>query len=241
MVQALRAVIVDVDGTLYDLARVRRRMAWRLLRFSACRPREGWKTIRALRAFRMAQERMRPGAGGSVSPAQDPGEPGSQAEWAAKLSGYPADFIRRCAAKWMDCEPLEAVAEARLPGVAEFLFWANEIGLPVAAASDYDPRAKLRALGFERQITAAVWAQQAEIGAFKPSPRLLLAAASKLGVRPAEALYVGDRQEVDGAAAQAAGMPVIVLAAGRGWREVRDRVAAAIAPDRSEVFVGDRL
>jgi beta-phosphoglucomutase-like phosphatase (HAD superfamily) len=226
----LRGVIVDVDGTLYDLARVRRRMAWRLLRFALGRPRPGWRTVCALRSFRQAQERMRPDAGGSIKMAAS-----AQADVASKLSGLPADFIRACAARWMDREPLDAVAKARLPGVAEFFSWANGIGLPVAAASDYDPREKLRALGLEGHLKAVVWAQQAEAGAFKPDPRVLLSATRRLGVSPEEALYVGDREDVDGAAARAAGMPVFVLGAGRGWREVKSSVEAAIAARTAEI------
>jgi phosphoglycolate phosphatase/putative hydrolase of the HAD superfamily len=175
---------------------------------------------------------MRPGAGDSIKMAAT-----AQADVASKLSGLPADLIRACAARWMDREPLDAVAKARLPGVAEFFSWANEIGLPVAAASDYDPREKLRALGLNGRLKAVVWAQQAEVGAFKPDARVLLAAARRLGVMPEEALYVGDREDVDGAAARAAGMQALVLGAGRGWREVKRSVEAAIASGAAEIPV----
>jgi hypothetical protein len=44
-------VIVDVDETLYELGRVRRRIPWRMVQFGLGRLWEGWRTIRALRAF----------------------------------------------------------------------------------------------------------------------------------------------------------------------------------------------
>jgi len=47
----------------------------------------------------------------------------------------------------------------------------------------------------------------------KPFPDPLLAAAARLGVKPASALYVGD-DERDVQAARAAGMPVVVAAYG---------------------------
>jgi len=47
--RTLGGVIVDVDGMLYDLGRLR--MAWRMVQFGLGRPWEGWRTIRALRAF----------------------------------------------------------------------------------------------------------------------------------------------------------------------------------------------
>jgi FMN phosphatase YigB (HAD superfamily) len=211
----LKAVIVDVDGTLYALDRVRRQMAGRLMRFAAFHPFRGWKTIRALKAFREAQERMR-----------SLGTAWGQVEKAATMCDYPGEFVRACAARWMDREPLPWVAEARYPGVAEFFAWAKRRALPVGVVSDYDPREKLRALGLDADV--AVWAQQEEVGAFKPDPRGLIVAARRLGVAPAEAVYIGDREEVDGAAASAAGMPVLILGAGRDWRGITAHLEAAI-------------
>ena len=49
----------------------------------------------------------------------------------------------------------------------------------------------------------------------KPSPNMLLAACSRLGIAPAEMLYVGD-SGMDIAAARAAGCPVIAVSYGYG-------------------------
>ncbi|HEV7444762.1 MAG TPA: phosphoglycolate phosphatase [Steroidobacteraceae bacterium] len=49
----------------------------------------------------------------------------------------------------------------------------------------------------------------------KPSPNMLLAACSRLGIAPAEMLYVGDTS-MDIAAARAAGCPVIAVSYGYG-------------------------
>jgi len=49
----------------------------------------------------------------------------------------------------------------------------------------------------------------------KPSPNMLLAACSRLGIAPAEMLYVGD-SSMDIAAARAAGSPVIAVSYGYG-------------------------
>lgn len=45
-----------------------------------------------------------------------------------------------------------------------------------------------------------------EVGAWKPDPGLLLAAAERLSVEPAESIYVGDNYYADVRAAEAAGM-----------------------------------
>ena len=49
----------------------------------------------------------------------------------------------------------------------------------------------------------------------KPSPNMLQAACSRLGIAPAEMLYVGD-SSMDIAAARAAGSPVIAVSYGYG-------------------------
>jgi HAD superfamily hydrolase (TIGR01549 family) len=217
----LKAVIVDVDGTLYDLAPVRRWMRWRLASFALSHPRRGWKTIRALSAFRRAQERLR-GAGAKTS---------IQTAMASERSGCSQDFVEGCVARWMEEEPLSAVAKARYKGVAEFFEWADQRDLKIAVVSDYDPRKKLRVLGVERYIQVSVWAQESEVGAFKPDPRGLTVAAQRLGIAPAEAIYIGDRLDVDGAAARAAGMPCVLLSPQRrgqlvleaeSWYEIGD-------------------
>jgi phosphoglycolate phosphatase len=60
----------------------------------------------------------------------------------------------------------------------------------------------------------------------KPSPRMLLAACSRLGVAPADMLYVGD-SGVDVAAARAAGCPVVAVTYGYG----KVHSGSDIAPD----------
>lgn len=65
-------------------------------------------------------------------------------------------------------------------------------------------RARLRAAGLESRFAVVVTSESC--GFSKPDPRILHTALSKLGVGPAEAVYVGDDLRVDGGAARAAGM-----------------------------------
>jgi putative hydrolase of the HAD superfamily len=228
----LKAVIMDMDGTLYRQAPVRAMTARRLLWFAARSPRLGWKTVRGLRAYRRAQEILRRGA-------ETAGNAWRQVDLAARMTGYTPDFIRRCVGRWMEVEPLSAVAAARYAGVVEFFEWACANGLLLAVVSDYDPREKLQVMGLRRYITAAVWAQETEVGVFKPDPRGLQVAVERLGIEPCQAVFIGDRPEVDGAAASAAGIPGILLSSNRthawpgaskagDWYAIRKLVGARI-------------
>lgn len=203
-VKRWKAVVMDVDGTMYSQGSVRRRMAVRLAGFAVRHPVLGLRTVRCLRAYRQAQEQLRAQIGTRpVAP--------SQVELAARRCGSSAGFLTECVQRWMETAPLEAIRKARYTGLLEFCEWAKQAGLRLAVLSDYDPREKLRALEVEEYFPVIACAQDPDIGVFKPNPAGLRAAARRLGVLPEEMVYIGDRPEVDGAAAIAAGVTGVIL------------------------------
>jgi phosphoglycolate phosphatase/putative hydrolase of the HAD superfamily len=111
----------------------------------------------------------------------------------------------------MEQEPLPILARYVRPGLVEFLIACRQRGLRLAVLSDYPAEAKLAALGLDGMFDAVLAAQSAEIGAFKPDPRGLLAIAHRLSAQPLECVYIGDRVEVDAAAAEAAGMACYII------------------------------
>jgi HAD superfamily hydrolase (TIGR01509 family) len=197
------AVITDVDGTLYRPAPVRRYAAAKIFRFGMSNPWMAWRVARALAAFRKAQEELRRG--------DLPNAAHLQVRYTARRTGYEETFIQQCVERWMNTEPLPSLAQSIRPGVERFLCWARAEGIGLAAVSDYEAGRKLRAMGIEQYFSAVVCAQDKEAGLFKPNPRGLVLALDRLGVNPAEAIYVGDRLEVDGAAAKAAGMTGVIV------------------------------
>lgn len=129
----------------------------------------------------------------------------------------------------MEIVPLAAVAKSPFAGVDAFCRWARERDIPLAVLSDYDPRRKLQALGLGQYFSVVVCAQDAEVGVFKPHPRGLELTLRRLGVEPAEALYVGDRAGVDDAVARAAGVPCFLLSAASGWPQLLRRMESEAA------------
>jgi FMN phosphatase YigB (HAD superfamily) len=88
------------------------------------------------------------------------------------------------------------------PGIEEVL----SLGIPCAVLSDYDPAPKLAAMGLAGRFAAALWAGDARLRALKPYPKGLRLLLAEFGAEAERALFIGDRDEVDGAAARAAGM-----------------------------------
>jgi HAD superfamily hydrolase (TIGR01549 family) len=199
----LKVVLFDVDGTLYRQGPLRRAMLVRLVRRHLFRPREGWRTLRALSAYRHAQEALRDEGACDVAAAQI-------ARACERTDIEPAALVA-CVERWMEQEPLPILQRFRHAGLVDFLQACRDRGLRLAAVSDYPADAKLRALGIADFFQLVLSAQSPEIGVFKPNPRGLLVALQHLGATREQCLYVGDRAEVDAAAATAAGIASVIV------------------------------
>jgi HAD superfamily hydrolase (TIGR01549 family) len=199
------AVILDVDGTMYAQRPVRLGMLLRLSAHTLRHPREGLACVRALGAYRRAQEQLRDGqlAGGRGDR--------NQLALAARLAGADEDAVRRHVERWMEHAPLDLIARAARPGLREFLIAARERGSRIGVYSDYRAEEKLEALGVRRLIDVVRSAQDDADSRLKPDPAGLLLVASELGVSPGSTVYIGDRVEVDAVAARRAGMRAYIL------------------------------
>jgi len=119
-------------------------------------------------------------------------------------------------------------------GAKDLLAQCHAGGLAVALASSartHDLLAARRALGADAHIHAATSANDAK--ASKPAPDILVAALEAVGVRPADAVYVGDAVW-DMQAAAALGMPAVAFTCG-GTSAAELRDAGAV-----EVYEGPR-
>ncbi len=72
-------------------------------------------------------------------------------------------------------------------------------------------RVLFAAMGIRPYFDAVVSAQDSEVRRFKPHPRGLEVTLARLGVEPGQACYIGDRPEVDAAAARAAGLECVIF------------------------------
>src|SRR6058998_1694512 len=131
-VAALKAIVMDVDGTLYAQTPVRVGIVWRLLKAHITRPIEGAATLRVLRAYRRAQEMLRFSHECGRSDLAT-----AQVLLAAQLTSVSSAFVAMCVARWMDQEPLDLIARARRPGLLSVLHGLKGRHIRVAALSDY--------------------------------------------------------------------------------------------------------
>lgn len=203
--RTLRAVLWDLDGTLYHQAPMRRRMLLELARAPLLEGFGARRTLRRLKTFRRVREELR-----ERGRCEEPLER-LQYEEPARRLGDDAGALERTVAEWMHRKPLRHLEHCRRAGLRALLAQLAEHGLHLGVFSDYPADAKLIALGLDEFFGLTLCATDSEVNAFKPHPRGFLRACELWEVEPGEVLYVGDRDDVDGAGARAAGMPVCIV------------------------------
>ena len=207
----IRALLLDVDGTLYHQRPLQALMAAELAVQPVVSGRfwRAPKLWRMLSTFRHVREELR--ARGAVS------EPLADLQYtaAADRAGVDADEMRRIVSEWIYRRPLKYLTRVRRHATVDVLSGLRARGLQVGVFSDYPAMDKLTAMGLRPHVTLALDATDERVNAFKPHPRGLLAACEAWGLAPDEVLYVGDRPDVDAGCASRAGMPCAIFVKSR--------------------------
>jgi HAD superfamily hydrolase (TIGR01549 family) len=203
-VDRVKAVIFDVDGTLYDQRRLRRQMLRDLLAYYLARP---WRfrELMILRAYRSIREEHA-GEAGNIET--------GQYHWCAERMGCSPDEVRQVVARWIYREPNQYLHALTYPGARRLFDLLHRQGIRVAIYSDHSATEKLQAMGLKADLV--VCSTDPQVDRLKPDPAGLLHITKALGLRMDQCLFIGDRQEMDGECAIRAGMPYHIL-------ETRDR------------------
>jgi HAD superfamily hydrolase (TIGR01549 family) len=200
----IRAVLFDLDGTLYRQRPVRALMALELLTLPLSRPLRAPQLWRALSAYRAAQETLRSDTVGAAIGV-------AQLDAAATASRLPKGDVQALVDEWMFHRPLKYVRRWRAAGIEGLLDDLRRADVKAGILSDYPVDSKLQALGLAERFSPVLCATDVEVGAFKPHPRGFLRACRIWRLPPADVLMVGDRVDVDAAGAAAAGMPCVIV------------------------------
>lgn len=232
---AVAAVIVDVDGTLYDPRRGLLRRFFRSAAFRAAWRRWGrGPGRRQLRAYLAAREALRAKGSFSSGAAFDAALLSAWSAAATEAGGNDGSPARLADVRTELEGALPALLTAGhrpFPGARAALASVPWSGRRLAVFSDYPAEEKLANLGLADLGWDGIFSADAQ-GALKPDPSGLQAVARSLGVPPARCLYVGDRDDTDVPAAHAAGFVALRFGApsshpGVPWRP---DWAAAIVP-----------
>ena len=203
----IRAVLFDVDGTLYYQGMLRVCMALELssLPFRRQPEQTASEMWRALRIFRHVREELRCCHELPVCLEQ------WQYSAAAKQTDWELAQLECLVREWMHTRPLKYLRFCKRRGLKAFLVFLQHSGRHIGVFSDYPVVEKLSRLKCADKMSVTLCATDLEINAFKPSPKGFLHACAHWGLSPQEVLYVGDRPDVDAVGAREAGMPCAIL------------------------------
>ena len=186
---AIKAVIFDLDGTLYESRHLARRLIFGDLRHALI-----LKEERGARHQIMG--RYYPGGADEVY--------GALFSIIAQKKGISVEKVGKWF--WGSYMPLQARVLSRhykpVPGLDGILSRYRAEGCKLAVLSDYGfVEQKMRALGIDPGLFDEIM-EAPQLGGLKPCREVFLKACEKLGVEPSEALMIGDRQDTDGGAVE---------------------------------------
>lgn len=215
----MRLVVFDVDGTLYRQKPLR----WTMLRMLArdALASRSLRTLKVLSDYRRGREVL-------ADDGIEDFDTKLVAGVAARTRVAP-DVVERIVADWIETRPLPHLRRAMVAGAPALFEALRRSGRTIGVLSDYPAVAKIAALGLAADHIIAA----RDVGLMKPSPRGLLAVIAAAGASPTTTVLIGDRDERDGAAADAAGVRVLLRSstpvAGRiTFADFTDPVFAAV-------------
>lgn len=196
-----RAVIFDVDGTLYDQRKLRFHIASRLglhYLFHLNQLRD----LQILTTFRTWRE---------VHESDFANLEIEQYDAVANRLHVDSQYVKAVIEKWISREPIKFLPHCRDDFLCRLIGLLHERDVITVAYSDYPADEKLKVLGIRMDYSFC--ATDADISCLKPSPRGIQAVLRNIGQTPDGCLYIGDRYEKDGKSAQSVGMDFCILPA----------------------------
>src|SRR4030043_701832 len=163
LVSRVKAVIFDVDGTLYDPRKLRQKISWEMLRFLVAHP-TGLRDLKILWDFRKTREKNASLIDCEIEE--------RQFEWGAKASNVSVEKVRKVVQNWMFTRPLCHLDVCCYPGVRELFSHLKGKGILTGVFSDYPAKDKLQALALK--VDVMVSATDVEVGRLKPDPKGLI-------------------------------------------------------------------
>lgn len=213
-----KAILFDVDGTLYNQRSLRFTMFLHLAGYFITHLRR-WKELCILIEYRSVMEHWEHIADASFIKTDycrsafnkcelDMEE--KQYEYTAKKLRVSQKMVEKTIKYWIHEYPLSLLPKYKDCRLAELLDSLRSRSIITAAYSDYPASKKLEALNINADYIFC--SSDKNINCMKPDPKAVMKILQILKLKPSQVLMIGDRYSKDGLAAEKTGMDYIILA-----------------------------
>lgn len=207
-IYSYKAIIIDMDGTLYYQKPVRICMAmelflYYLLHFNKI------KELFILKKYREIREKE--------SSYKDLNFINNQYEIIAKKFNVNSEYVDKIVKFWMYEKPLKYIFKYADKKLLEAINKLKNNKIEIIIYSDYPVKQKLEVLDLNVNYTFS--ANDKEILCLKPNPKAIKSIMKRINLIPKDVLFLGDRYEKDGKSAQNVGMDYYILSSSRRKRK----------------------
>lgn len=210
-----KAVIFDLDGTLYYQRPFRVRMAWWIVGYIISHP-HAVRDVFLIIQYRKVREHWEQYSGSVEAPDTQMLDR-QQYAYVAKQMKLSVEKVQRTIAFYMLEAPLKLLAAYRDEVLADIIETLRQHNITVVIYSDYPVQEKLKALGIKAD--AYYVSADARIGCMKPDPKGIQVILKDYGLSHTDALMIGDRYEKDGLAAKENAVDFIIVGRTKKERE----------------------
>lgn len=199
--EKIKVLIFDVDGTLYDQSKLRKKVFLELLKYYSVRP---WRYKELLILSHFRSERENKDNYNDTGLIED-----LQYEWCAVKGSYSLTDVKQIVNKWMFVFPNPYLKKYAFAGVNSFFKFLRLNEIKIAIYSDYKAEDKLKSMDLEADLIVS--STDTYINKLKPNPKGLNYITEYFNVSAEECLFIGDREEMDAQCAINAQMPYMIL------------------------------
>lgn len=199
-VSNLKAVIFDVDGTLYNQTLLRILICYDLIKFAVFNP-SRLRDLKIIWDFRKSREKNHLNKCTNINK--------QQYIWGSETSGVSQEQVYQIINRWIYEEPLKYLAKCMYNDVHDFFSFLEKKKILIGVYSDYPAVKKLKAMRLNSNVI--VCSTDKEVDRLKPDPKGLIVTAQKLQVPVENCLFIGDSDEKDGECARNARMKYLIV------------------------------
>lgn len=206
-----KAVIFDLDGTLYYQKPFRIRMALYLAGHMLAHP-SSMKDVLLIKKYREIRENweiLEKSTSYEVGNNLEKDLDSRQYEYVARVKKVSPERVKKAVSFFMFEAPLKLLPMYRDEAIFMLIGRLRDKGVKVVVYSDYPVKDKLNVLGIKAD--ACFTSSDESIDCMKPDPKGIRVILETLGLTSDEAVMIGDRYEKDGIAAKENNVDYIIV------------------------------